>query len=214
LNGTAMDGRNLKLTPRNWTRFQHYNSRRPPWIKLHRSLLDDYHFHTLPIASRAIAPMLWLLASEQQDGIIEAEPAALAFRLRISEKDLVCGLKPLIDNGFFESASTMLAPCKQNGVSETETETETEKPPFIPPKAPAKAERKKPGTRLPEDWAYDLKHEVIAQECGVSLYDEFVKFKDFFIGEGRVKADWNRTFSNWLRTAGERRSRTSTWSRK
>ena len=158
--------------------------------------------------------MLWLLASEQQDGIIEAEPAALAFRLRISEKDLVCGLKPLIDNGFFESASTMLAPCKQNGVSETETETETEKPPFIPPKAPAKAERKKPGTRLPEDWAYDLKHEVIAQECGVSLYDEFVKFKDFFIGEGRVKADWNRTFSNWLRTAGERRSRTSTWSRK
>ena len=78
----------------------------------------------------------------------------------------------------------------------------------------AKVERKAKGTRLPADWAYDLKHETLAREMGVSLYEEFVKFKDYFIGEGKLKADWNRTFNNWLRTAGERRNRTTTWSRK
>ena len=56
----------MKITPRNWARFQHYNTRRPPWIKLHRGLLDDYQFHTLPLASKALAPLLWLLASEHK----------------------------------------------------------------------------------------------------------------------------------------------------
>jgi hypothetical protein len=90
-------------------------------------------------------------------------------------------------------------------------------PLLIPPKGGetvSKVERKAKGTRLPADWAYDIKHEALATEMGVSLYEEFVKFKDYFIGEGKLKADWNRTFNNWLRTAGERRSRTTTWSRK
>ena len=52
------------LTPKNWHAFQHYNKRNPPWIKLHRALLDDYEFSQLPVESRALAPMLWLIASE------------------------------------------------------------------------------------------------------------------------------------------------------
>lgn len=116
----------MKLIPKNWASFQHYKNRCPPWIKLHRDLLNDRDFMCLPIASKAIAPLLWLLASEHQDGIFEAEIQELMFRLRISEHELTSGLKPLIDKGFFLDASTMLAPCLQVATPETETETETD----------------------------------------------------------------------------------------
>jgi hypothetical protein len=36
------------LTIKNWSEFQHYKDRNPPWIKLHRALLDDYAFAALP----------------------------------------------------------------------------------------------------------------------------------------------------------------------
>jgi hypothetical protein len=101
------------LTPKNWTSFQHYKNRNPPWIKLHKGLLDDYTFAMLPVASRALAPMLWLLASEAVDGCIRMEPCALAFRLHIPEQEFLESLKPLIINGFMIDASIVLAPCKQ-----------------------------------------------------------------------------------------------------
>lgn len=117
----------MNLTPKNWHSFQHYNKRNPPWIKLHRSLLDDYDFMQLPVASRALAPMLWLIASEAKDGVIRLNPQALAFRLRYSINDLEEGLKPLIEKGFFVDASAMLAGCLPDATPETETETESER---------------------------------------------------------------------------------------
>ena len=33
------------LTVRNWSDFQHYKDRSPPWIRLHRDLLDNYEFN-------------------------------------------------------------------------------------------------------------------------------------------------------------------------
>ena len=81
----------------------------------------------LPLASKAIAPLLWLLASESKDGSFDAASEELAFRLRIASKDIEQGLKPLIDNGFFVDASNMLAPCYQLAIPETERETETER---------------------------------------------------------------------------------------
>ena len=116
----------MKITTRNWQQFQHYKDRSPPWIRLHRDLLDNYEFQCLPVASRALAPMLWLLASDNMDGVIDANPKKLAFRLRMSESELVDALKPLIDSGFFADASGVLADRVQVAVPETETETETE----------------------------------------------------------------------------------------
>jgi len=114
------------LKPKNWDKFQHYKDRCPPWIKLHRDLLNDRAYMNLPIASKAIAPLLWLLASESKDGSFNAASDELAFRLRIASKDIESGLKPLIDNGFFVDASTMLAPCLQLAIPERERERETE----------------------------------------------------------------------------------------
>ena len=44
------------MKPKNWSHFQHYKDRCPPWIKLHKELLNDRAFMTLPTASKALAP--------------------------------------------------------------------------------------------------------------------------------------------------------------
>ncbi len=116
----------LAIRPHNWSKFQHYKLRRPPWIKLHRELLDDFHFHALPIASKALAPMLWLLASEDEQGIIMGDETTISFRLRISPEELRIALKPLMDQGLFEDASIVLAGRLQLATSESETEAERE----------------------------------------------------------------------------------------
>jgi len=117
----------VKLVPKNWRKFQHYGHRTPPWIKLHRELLDDYDWAHLPLASKALAPLLWLLASEQQDGTIDTTEAKLAFRLRLTIKEVEQGLKPLIAKGFFIDASNPLAESLQPATSEGEGETEAER---------------------------------------------------------------------------------------
>jgi hypothetical protein len=117
----------MKIVPRNWRDFQHYKDRNPPWIRLHRGLLDNKDFQRLPVASRALAPMLWLLASESVDGVINADPDDLAFRLRSTEKEISVALRPLLEKHFFEpvqAASGVLAECLRGAVPETEAEAE------------------------------------------------------------------------------------------
>ena len=102
------------LRVKNWEQFQHYKDRSPSWIKLHKSILDNYEYQCLPLASRALAPMLWLLASEYEEGKIPADLNRIAFRVRVSVSDLQDALNPLISSGFFigyQDASTMLAEC-------------------------------------------------------------------------------------------------------
>ena len=124
------------LRVKNWGQFQHYKSRNPPWIKLHRNILDNYEFSCLPVASKALAPLLWVLASESIDGSITLDITKLAFRLRVASTVLADGLPPLIQHGFFSvdgfedgDASSVLAQCYQlapKNAPETEAETEAE----------------------------------------------------------------------------------------
>lgn len=116
----------MRLKPKNWAIFQHYKDRSPPWIKLHRDLLINRDFICLPIASKALAPLLWLLASESKDGTFDASFEELQFRLHISRKEYDEGIKPLIDKDFFSVASGVLAERKQLAIPEREGETETE----------------------------------------------------------------------------------------
>lgn len=116
----------MLLQPKNWAVFQHYKDRCPPWIKLHRDLLNDRVFMCLPLASKALAPLLWLLASESKDGTFDGSLDELVFRLHITPKEYEDGIKPLIHKGFFVVASGVLADSYQDAIPETEGETETE----------------------------------------------------------------------------------------
>jgi hypothetical protein len=115
------------IRAKNWGEFQHYKDRDPSWIKLHKKLLDNYEFHSLPIASRALAPMLWLLVSESKEGEIEASEQKLAFRLHLSVGELTDALMPLVQSGFFEmeqDAINPLAEAERNAIPEKEEQVE------------------------------------------------------------------------------------------
>lgn len=117
----------MKIRPKNWQEFQHYKDRSPPWIKLHRKLLDDRAFNALPLASKALAPFLWLLASESKDGWFDGSAEEITFRLRWKLSEVQTGLKHLISSGFFEverAASTPIAQCLEIATPERETETQ------------------------------------------------------------------------------------------
>jgi len=111
---------------KNWTKFQHFKDRKPPWIKLYRDLLDDIDWHELDPKAAKVLTMLWLIASEDEGRIPQIK--SLAFRLRMTEKDTEVSISKLshwleqddintISDGYLiDSPET-----------ETETETETEK---------------------------------------------------------------------------------------
>jgi hypothetical protein len=134
------EGKIMLLQPKNWAVFQHYKDRCPPWIKLHRDLLNDRVYMCLPLASKALAPLLWLLASESKDGTFDGSLDELVFRLHITPKDYEEGIKPLIHKGFFVVASGVLADSYQVAIPETERETEKE--------VETKTERKKSATSV------------------------------------------------------------------
>ena len=188
----------MKLIPKNWSIFQHYKDRCPPWIKLHRDLLNDRVFMCLPIASKALAPLLWLLASESKTGEFNASIEELEFRLRISSKDIEFGLKALIDKGFFLDASTMLAACLQSAIPERETERETET------KGEAEREKKQRATRLPTDWIPNDEEILYCKTKRPDLQWQQVaeNFRDYWIAapgtKGR-KENWSATWRTWVR---------------
>jgi hypothetical protein len=149
----------------------------------------------LPIASKAIAPMLWLLASESKDGVFDGSLDELVFRLHITEKEYQAGVKPLIDNDFFNVVSGVLAERLQTAIPETERETETE----------TKKEKKTLGKRLASDFSFPKEWEDFCQQTRPELspVKTFDQFKDYWIaqaGQKGVKLDWFATWRNWVRS--------------
>ena len=127
------------LRVKNWSTFQHYKNRKPPWIKLHRSLLDKREWHKLTHASKVLAISLWLLASEHEDpasGLITESLEDLAFRFRMKETEVFESVKELIKLDFIEEVShetpDLLAPCYQPACPETRDQRQRDKDPPAP----------------------------------------------------------------------------------
>jgi hypothetical protein len=108
---------------KNWTKFQHFKDRRPPWVKLYRDILDDLEWHELdPLAAKVLV-MLWLIASEDDGRIPDTK--TLAFRLRLTEvktKEIVSKLSHWLEQDDINLISTGY----QLDLPERETETEIE----------------------------------------------------------------------------------------
>jgi len=188
----------MLLQPKNWAVFQHYKDRCPPWIKLHRDLLNDRVFMCLPLASKALAPLLWLLASESKDGTFDGSLDELVFRLHITPKDYQDGVKPLIDKGFFIVASGVLAECKQDAIPETEGEGETET------KRETEKKTSNRGSRLPVDFVLDEEWISFCKQERPDLNPQkvFAEFLDYWTaqpGQKGVKLAWTPTWRNWVR---------------
>jgi hypothetical protein len=108
---------------KNWSKFQHFKDRKPPWVKLYRDLLDDLDWHELDPKAAKVLVMLWLIASEDEGNIPPTKQ--LAFRLRMTEKDTeVCIFK--LSHWLEQSDINLISERYQDDAPETETETELE----------------------------------------------------------------------------------------
>lgn len=93
------------LKMKNWSSYQSYKDRRPPWIRLHKSLLDNFEYLTMSLAGRSTLPLLWLLASEDENpvtGLIRICNKKISFRLRLPISEITEGINECIKNGFVE----------------------------------------------------------------------------------------------------------------
>jgi hypothetical protein len=113
---------------KNWSKFQHFKDRRPPWVKLYRDILDDIEWHELdPLAAKVLV-MLWLIASEDEGRIPDTK--TLAFRLRLTEvktKEVVIKLSHWLEQDDINVISEGYQLDLPETERERETETKTEK---------------------------------------------------------------------------------------
>lgn len=108
---------------KNWNKFQHYKCRVPPWIKLHKQLLDDPEWFALSGDASKMLASCWLIASENNGELPSAK--VIAFRLRITEKrvtELIFQLNHWIIDDCKHDASVLLADCKHDAILELDKE--------------------------------------------------------------------------------------------
>lgn len=84
------------LTVKNWSEFQHYKNRNPPWIKLHRAIVDDYAFTTLKDRTKAHLLMIWILAAGAE-GKVPHDAKFIASRIGANEP---LDIEAIIEAGF------------------------------------------------------------------------------------------------------------------
>jgi hypothetical protein len=112
----------------NFEKHQHYKKRRPPWVKLHAEVLDDYEFLRLPDASKSHFMLIWLLASKL-DNRIPFDADFVGQKIGATEP---VRLELLAQQGFIEALpddSGVLASRPQDAPLETEREAEAEAKP-------------------------------------------------------------------------------------
>lgn len=188
----------MKILIPKYGEYQHYGKRRPPWIKLHKKLLDDHKFFSLKAEHQMLLICLWLLASEnpleEGYGVVEVTRTELHWRLRGMN---LKGLDSLKSNGFIvvEDASDRETPHASTALArrlpqretegETEAEAETEGPPAEPAGVPAK---KSWAREAAEDWdAHFGKGSSAPGRIGAAL-SPLVKAH----GWARVRPVWQR----------------------
>ncbi len=110
-----------------WKRFQHFKDRKPPWIKLYRDLLDDPEWHELDAVAAKALTMLWLIASESEDGSLPSLKK-LAFRFRMTE-EAVSSILSRLSHWVILDDITTASTRYQTDAPERETERETDAAP-------------------------------------------------------------------------------------
>ena len=98
-----------------WREYQHYKGRRPPWIKVHKSILSSPDWVMGSDATKLLAIVCMMAAQLDKagDGSFNSDPIYLK---KIASLDAMPCLDELVSSGFIEEitdASIPLPDCKQ-----------------------------------------------------------------------------------------------------
>jgi hypothetical protein len=210
-----MSDKDPYISVKNWEKFQHYHNRRPPWIKLYVTLIDndDPSYSALPDVSKILLVHLWLLASRHENKIPLLLPW-LEARLNLSEKP---DLQPLVKSGFItihpKDASKALAACYQDARPETETETEGEKRRYSSEPEASDSKQPQPHQRVKWDkrhhrWEGILEEDkkLWALACpAVDIEKQLSAARVWVVSNPKKhKKNWYRFLTNWMGRAQEK----------
>jgi hypothetical protein len=141
--------------------------------------------------SRALLPMLWLLACEDKDpksGLIQLEIEEISFRIRQQEKVINKCLIELQGADFIECIESVTKPlreCNETVPPETETETETEKSRGF----------KKPSPKDVNDYANE-------KNIDLNRFHDHYTSNGWKVGKVPMK-DWKATARNWAKRSND-----------
>lgn len=108
------------LRIKNWAEFQHFKDRNPPWIKLHKNVLERRDISAISDQSFRVLIGLWLLASEDKNKQGNLPDIwDICFRLRMEEGKVIKALSEL-DSFVISSGYQRDAPEKRRDREETE----------------------------------------------------------------------------------------------
>lgn len=215
----------MKISIPKWATFQHYKDRRPDWVKLYRSLLENRHWHSLSGDAAKLLVELWLIASESDDGTIDVGTEEVAWRLRKEPERVAAWLLELEQAGFVDlsvqDAGTTVKPTdfsvspppddgvpkslygnvrgSKSPVPRGEESREEDIQQRRTSTSTDGAKRKKSSLApLPDDWTPIGSHTTKAEVHGLNLADEAEAFRNHHVARGNRMADWNAAFHTWL----------------
>lgn len=121
---SKLQQKTIFLTVPDLERWQHYKDRRPPWMKLHLEIFDNYDFTNLPDEAKYHLLGIWLLAT-QIDNKIPNDASWIARKINANTR---INIDRFLEEGHLvvHPASEALAARKQNAIAETEAEAEAE----------------------------------------------------------------------------------------
>lgn len=156
---------------RNWSKFQHYKDRNPPWIKLHCEIFGSEDWVMLDDASKLLAIVCMVIAAKH-DGEVPNNPDYIR---RVAYLNAKPDLSPLLECGFLENVQAVASARKQEQAivrPEKETEAEAQDRDRVPlAKAngrPAVLLPLAPAPLKPDPWrdVYGRGKEILGREAG------------------------------------------------
>lgn len=169
----------VKYKIKNWSKFQHYKDRNPPWIKLHVELLASEDWVTLADASKLLMVVCMVIAA-RENGIIPGNPDYIK---RVAYLDKRPDLTPLIQCGFLEEVLADASESKHEQATarpEAEQSREEKKETPIVPK----------GTSYPHDFEsfWTLYPNKVGKDAAFSAWKKRKKSGDLPSQEVLVEA--------------------------
>ena len=202
----------LVIKIKNWSTYQHYKDRNPPWVKLSTSIFQEYEFSQINDASKLLAICIITLASRYKDprkGLVPDDIHWIKRQCNLGDMISEHNFQELENIDFIERDSKTLAERKRNAIPEGEGEGEGKKRESRK-SVPAQKQKSNNGTRIPENWECSKPlGEWAMNEQGLSydeVKNEIFKFKDYWTaksGKDATKKDWDAVFRNWIRNSKE-----------
>jgi hypothetical protein len=191
----------MPLAVKKWDHFQAFKRRRPPWIKLWHGLLTDRKFQGLPVPTKALLPMLWLLASEYPNGVIDLDDASVAWRLHWELEAFISAVEPAVSAGFLlrlavaptaENLSQVLEITSHHGSSGTQSQSQRQRI-YKNRERIARAGE----TVFPKAWQPNAVELAYASDRGLDPLETFEHFRAHYQSTDQVRADWRRAWLAW-----------------